>query len=499
LSEPHHYSIGHDIVSRYEKELLEALPTLYPNEGERTLVEQVLIPQFRLKLEEVFDGFMSSHKYAEGQTIKSSDVPELCKAVTKMIGQFYSLGPDIKGIFAPAYEVIAGQRKRVGKELRNVQGQQFRDILAAHGVTDRKSLLAMGPQWFKKEEFLPYGQGTAFTKAILGRSIKPITTDVLEKIANKLGFTRPDENQQKRDQLSALAVHKITDRQSLLAKTPRWFRYADFAPYGQGAAFAAEVLNTAVIDLRRSHLEQIADKLGFPKPVGLEEKGRQVQILATHGIEDRESLISKGPTWFRETDFPPYGRATAFATAIIGESPGKVNADTLEKIADMLNLPAFKMAEIDSLFDERKTRRYMHILTDHGITDCKSLRNKGSEWFSKTEFPPYGKGVAFAGVILGRTIPKVRAFILDEIADKLGFARIDQGQERQNQVQALADHNITDRDALIENGPRWFTRTEFPPYKKGISFSGVILGRTINKVTIKILEEIADVLFPDNI
>jgi len=488
LSESPHYSIGHDIVSRYEAELLAALPSLYPNEGERSIVEEVLIPQFRLKLGEVFDGFMASHKYTEGQTIKSKDIPELCKDIDQMLRQNREL-LDIKGVFAPAYAIIAQHRKHIAEELESAQIQQFRDILAAHGITDRESLLHKGSSWFMKANFPPCGKAFVFAKAVLGRSIAPITTEILEEIAAVLELPEIEESSfesERLQQLKALAAHGITDRQSLLAKGAVWFMKTDFPPYGKGAAFSTAILGRPAKYTSIEIIEEIADRLGFEGKRETGAKLNPIQVLAAYNVTDRESLLAKGSFWFNEADFPQYGSGRVFAGHILGRTILYISAEVLEEIADKLAFPKL---------DENQKKQYqLSILAAHGIADRQSLLAFGISRFIKTEFAPYGKGKNFAIAIIGHTFSHISKELLEKVADILGFSKLDESQERQNQFHALMAHGISDRKTLLGKGSKWFMNADFPPYGSGRIIAGVILGRSFKIITENILEEIADAL-----
>ena len=50
-------------------------------------------------------------------------------------------------------------------------------------------MVAKGPSWFKLEGFGKFGKGKAFAVFILGESFPFITVDVLNRIADKLGFS----------------------------------------------------------------------------------------------------------------------------------------------------------------------------------------------------------------------------------------------------------------------------------------------------------------------
>ena len=108
----------------------------------------------------------------------------------------------------------------------------------------------------------------------------------------------------------------MTDWAGLLAKGVTWFKETSFSPYGKGPAFAGKILGERVdnANFSMSHLHRIADVLGFPVETKEEELQRYRTILAQHGVIDRATLVArKGSlTWFKRTDFSPYGKGPAF-------------------------------------------------------------------------------------------------------------------------------------------------------------------------------------------
>jgi len=423
LSQTPDYSIGHPIISKYEKELIDSLPQLYPDEGEMLIVETVLIPHFRAKLQEVFDDFLEARsKGPVGKKcdvpVTSHEIPELCSRIDKMIkGNRELLASDT--IFKPALKMIQQSRAEARGELNEESKQSFICTLATYEITDRQSLLKKGVDWFmsKEAKFPPYGAGYAFIKAILGRSVgHKVTLKILDEVADKLGFKKLTEQDERQKQLELLAGYGITDRQSLRKKGPEWFasKEAKFPPYGAGYAFIKAILGRSVRPITLEILEEAASALGFDK---LSERPKQLELLAGYGITDRQSLLKKGVNWFtKEAQFPPYGGGKAFIKAILGRSVGhQVTLKILEEVADKLGF--------DKLSERPKP---LELLAGYGITDRQSLLKKKADWFNSKEakFPPYGGGYAFIKAILGRSVGhKVTLKILEEVADKLGFLK----------------------------------------------------------------------------
>jgi serine/threonine protein phosphatase PrpC len=282
--------------------------------------------------------------------------------------------------------------------------------LASHGITDRPSLLAFGPIQFKKTDFPPFGKGTAFASVILGEVVRPLKLEHLERIADVLVLPQISE-ETKQQCLTALASHGITDRQSLLIFGINQFRKTDFPPFGKGTAFIATSLSEVINHLKLEHLERIADTLGFSKITEAEAKQQCLTSLASHGIADRQSLLAFGPVRFKKTDFPHFDKGTAFATAILGESVYPLKLEHLKRIADKLGFS--KITE-----DEAK-QKCLTALASHGITDRKSLLVFGIVNFTKTDFPPFGKGAAFTSAVLGETVNPLKLEHLKHIADVL--------------------------------------------------------------------------------
>ena len=391
------YGIGSGIVEAHEAKILADLPAMYPDEGQRQIVESVLLPHFREELVKVLDQFRESEKLDLDQPVVPSRLPGLCGAVDGMIEGNKAL-LDLGGMFKPVIERIQVVRVEIAEALKEQFYQHCREILAGHEVVDRQWLMYKGAVWFTSADFSPYGKGKAFAREILGKSLGNIGAAVLEEIADALGFEKLSMERYRK----VLAEHGVTDRQSLLDKGVVWFARTDFPPYGKGVAFAGKILGKPVGScVSLTDLNGIADALGFEKP-SMEQYRK---VLAEHGVTDRQGLLGKGPVWFTSADFSPYGKGKAFARKILGRTIGDVCISDLEEIADALS------------FEKLSMGRYRKVLAEHGVADRQSLLSRGVTWFRKTDFPPYGKGFAFAGEILRRSIgSQVHVADLNEIA-----------------------------------------------------------------------------------
>jgi hypothetical protein len=386
-------------------------------------------------------------------------------------GSFYSES-DIREVLA---DLLMKPEEKMEKAIQ---------ALSSHGITDRQSLLAFGVVEFKKNDFPPFGKGTALAATILGESVHNLKLEHLERIADVLGLPQLSEIA-KQKYLTTLSSHGITDRQSLFAFGPYQFKKTDFPPFGKGGAFASTILGVTVNPLKLDHLKRVADALVLPQ-ISEATKQRFLTALASHGITDRQSLLTFGVVEFLKTDFLTFGKGYAFASAILGEIVHKLKMEHLERIADTLGFPKFTETEIK--------QRYLTALYSHGITDRQSLLAFGSKRFTKTVFPPFGKGIALASEILSEAVHPLKLEHLGHIADVLVLPQISEAT-KERCLTALSSYGITDRQSLLAFGPRRFRKTDFSPFGKGHAFASAILDETVYPLKLEHLERIADVLF----
>ncbi len=324
------YIIGNGIIEAQEAGILAELEELYPDDDERRIVAQILLPQFRAKLIEVFARYGQENEIKQGQTPSFKQIPELCTMVDGMIDENKIL-LDLYGLFAPVMVKINEVREQVFKALNEQFKDEMKAAIAGHGISDRQSLLACGPRKFPSLDFGIFGKGKAFAAKVLGRPVeKNVGLPELENIADILGFEKTSIEDYKK----ALANHGIADRESLLACGPNKFRGLDFRPFGKGQAFAAKVLGRPVgKNVGLPELEEIADILGFEKSSIDDYK----KALAGHGIIDRQSFLACGPKKFKGLDFGPFGKGQSFALKVLGSAVGVyASLAVLEAIADIL-------------------------------------------------------------------------------------------------------------------------------------------------------------------
>ena len=135
--------------------------------------------------------------------------------------------------------------------------------LSDHKITDRVSLIAVGPKQFMKLDFGPFGKGYAFAKWLLPElEFHNVTNATLEAIATRLGWD--DKVKTDEQALIQLAHHGISNRVSLLEKGAAGFIKLDFGAFGKGYAFAKWLLPELEFrGITNATLEAIATRLGW--------------------------------------------------------------------------------------------------------------------------------------------------------------------------------------------------------------------------------------------
>jgi len=476
------YSIGSEIIGKYEKELLDSLAELYPDADEREIVEQILLPQFRSQLQKVLDEFNANNKREPGQPLKPVEVPKLCEAVSEMIKENRTL-LNVDGVFGPALKWIQQSRVEVAEEIDEEFKGQCRDLFAEHGITDRFSLFEIGPSIFIQTDFPPFGKFRSFAKAILGETIANPSRGHLSCIADLL-FGIAEKEKARQLYKDVLSSHGITDRQSLIHFGVTKFMNTEFPPFGMGRAFAKAILGKQTNPVKSSHLHQISDVLDFPKFEEGDQKRKYIECLAAHNVTCRRSLIHFGVSQFRDAYYPPYGKGAAFAKAILGKNSIPIKLAHLHEIADKLDLL--------ELSEETKNN-FRDVLSRNGITDIGSLRIFGTAQFITTHFKPYGKGTHFAGVVLGKKVPSVNSSRIEMIGKVLDLPELS-AENNIKCVEALANKGITDKKSLMHFGAVRFAITDFDPIGNGKTVARLIFGKVFKELKLFDLEKIAEVL-----
>jgi len=333
-------------------------------------------------------------------------------------------------------------------------------------------------------DFGEYGKGIGFAGKVLGRSIRTTSLDVLNEMAVVL-FGEKTEEDRRKEYLKALASYGITDRRGLLYLGPRGFAGLDFGVFGKGTAFAKKVISKISKDLLVEDLNIIADVLELPV-LSDQSKRNYREVLASHGIIDRNSLFSLGSD-IRSLKFGDYGKAHKFLGRVLGRTIKHPSLEVINEFADVLDLPI--------MTKETKTK-FRGALAFHGIRDRMSLFDVGTTRFSRLDFGKYGKGIKFAGKILCIKGKHISISMLVEMADLLDLPNLSM-QSRELLREILADHNIRDREAFLSFSIRRFLMLDFGKYGKGFAFANKVLGRTIKVISLSIFNEMANVLFPE--
>jgi len=458
----------------------------------KEVADKLELPELSEETTQQFIQALAVHGINDKYTLLTNGVICLKSAEFKSYGKGYAfigaiLGKTIYSISVPILEEVAGKLNL--PELSEETKQQFIQALAVHDVTDRQSLFIKGQKWLNspKAKFPPYGSGREFFGSVLGSPIKRITIPILDEMVNILNLSELSEETTQQF-IQALAADDINDKRSLRKNGLSWFKSATFLPYGYGPTFVEGLLGRPIEKITIQILEEIANKLDLPE-LSAETIKNFIQTLSVYGINDRQTLLQKGPVWFKSTKFLHYGSGKVFVGAVIGRSCKDVTIPILEEVADTLGF------EKKSL--ELKRNEQIKLLSKHGITDRSSLRQKGPAWFNQSKeakFLTYGSGRAFVGAVLGRTIKSVSITILEEVADTLTLPKLT-AKNILKFREALAAHGVTDQNTILQKGSSWFKLdAKFPSYGGGSAFLGAILGRSIRRITIPILEEVADTL-----
>ena len=404
-----------ELVTQYDQQFMVALPKLYKKKAEREIVEAIVVPHFRAELAKVLNDFQEQRNEEE-LPILPDEVPVLCEAVDAMI-EANKVPLLVDEYFGRGLARINKMREEAKEQLNEVFYAHCREILEGKGVSDRRTLLQKGVQWFMKETFPPCRKGMAFAGAILGRVIRRVTLETLNEIADVLNLAEVDNNaleKERETQKEALLQKGVKDRRILLQKGSDWFIKETFPPYGKGMAFAGAILGRVIRRVTLETLNEIADILQFPKINESKERETQKETLLQKGVKDRRTLLQKGPKWFEKERFPLYGKGKAFAGMILGRVIKIMTLEILNEIADILELP-----EVDEEVLEKESETQRQALERKGVINRRTLIQKGPKWFGKEEFPPYGKGKAFVSAILGHIERNITLETLNEIADIL--------------------------------------------------------------------------------
>ncbi len=403
------YPIAPKILETRERELQSRLPGFYPDPDSLQIAEQILMPQIRSVIAETLSNFNSTRGELALTPPSPAELPALCAEVDKSLDANRDL-LDSDGLGKPLFDYVRSVRESVKAEMIEAFKAHCRSLLATHGVTDRTTLLAKRTRWFIQAEFPPFGKGMAFIGLILGETIYNLSLVHLNRIADFLIIPELSEETKCKFR-SVLANHGVTDRNSLLAKGTLWFQQTDFTPFGTGQVFAGLILGETVAYPTVACIHRVTDALGLPD-LSEETKEGLCSALATHGIVDRVTLFDRGTAWLKspKAQFPPFGGGHRLLSFTLGETVHDISLGHLGRLADILSLPQFSGST---------KKAFLSALAAHGIVDRATLVAKGPTWLKRSDFFPYGKGMAFVGKILGDTVYNLSLGHLQRVADIL--------------------------------------------------------------------------------
>lgn len=130
-------------------------------------------------------------------------------------------------------------------------------------------------------------------------------------------------------------------------------------------------------------------------------------------------------------------------------------------------------------------------LAEHKVYDRTALLYRGSNWFKKCNFFPFGKAGTFASKILGKRIKDFNQTILEEIADHLNLPLQSVEQARVYR-EALAQHRIVDREILLQTSACALSKMIFTPWGGGAAFVSEILGEPLGNLNLSVRRRVAD-------
>ena len=286
----------------------------------------------------------------------------------------------------------------------------------------------------------------------------------------------------------ALEAHGVYCCNSMLVKNIAELGAAQYPPFGKFGAFVGAILGRVIYSRDRNLCIEVANALNLPA-FSEKQKNAYRAELAVHGITDRITLFQKGGgAKIRKATFGKFGRAFAFAAAILEKTVTQITNDILKEIADSLDFP--------EVTEEEMRGRYRATLTKHGIIDRETLLAKGPNWFAiEARFPPFGGGRAFIAQVLDcGNVRMIDISLLEQLADKLGYAKLTREEKLCKYRAALVAHGISDREELLRLGARPFIRLDFGIYGHGIGIAIKITERQMTNVSTETLHEIADAL-----
>lgn len=261
----------------------------------------------------------------------------------------------------------------------------YRIELARHGITDHKSLTALG--WkFTQLDFGIFGKGESFGSFILeGSGLSVRKSESLELVASKFGWQPEPDNT-----LELLAVHGITDYWALIEFGFENLMSVSFEGIGGIRALAGKILGRTISYIYPETLDEIATKLGWT-PTDEQKKEKCCQLLKPFGIVDYWTLKYKySNKTLRQFRFGGIGMQTNFTIRFLGVSTG-LTMTTREKLANYLGwIPN----------EDEKIERYTQEMKKNGLYTYLDLFRLRYRDFEALDFGIFGRGNGFLKTVL---------------------------------------------------------------------------------------------------
>ena len=129
----------------------------------------------------------------------------------------------------------------------------------------------------------------------------------------------------------------ITSSENLHLMGPVKFRKTNFSHFGKGRAFASAVLERPAGNVTHEVLSEVARALEFPPSLD-DQEPNFLELLTSHGVTDRDSLLAMGPVRFTKCNFGSLGKGRSAAGYALGRPVPSVTIEILKRIADKYNL-----------------------------------------------------------------------------------------------------------------------------------------------------------------
>lgn len=297
MTESFQYSVGHDIISKYERELIDSLPELYPHEAERQIVEQVLIPEFREKLEGVFEEFLGNRKIGRALIDKKipvtqHEIPTICSRIDQMIkSNSEMLATDT--FFKPVLQKINEMRPKIAGDLIEFSRQSFINSLWCAHIPNLNFLRILGVVNFPNLDLPPYGRGIDFSRLLLGRNMRYLKATDFHEISEGLALKEVSQEELLREALSIFEKNNISDYSSLIGCVVSGnINNLDFYPYSDFFNFLSVIFGHRNFSPNDIYiLDNLAGKFNWA-PLSDDQKiNHSLNIFSRNNVTDRTSLF----------------------------------------------------------------------------------------------------------------------------------------------------------------------------------------------------------------